>query len=219
MDKKTILELHKYILNNIIDFYEYYKDENINETNFSNWNVRDVIGHINSWIEFSADKLEAIKLKKSFEDVGHIGIEIFNERNYKKYKNESFENVVNEFKIILEKYKNILDLFNEDELLSNQFPTGFSFALWKYMAMDLGIHPLMHILYHYIKNKDYDKFIGEIENSEKYFMEYSENDIRVYNFNDFFEDKAEMIHRFNELSKINKNNKMIAEIIKQNIGA
>ncbi|MDR1029945.1 MAG: hypothetical protein LBL76_03625 [Treponema sp.] len=58
MDKRTIFELGDYISNKITYFYEYYKNENILETSFSNWNVRDVIGHINSWVKFSEDKLE-----------------------------------------------------------------------------------------------------------------------------------------------------------------
>jgi hypothetical protein len=44
MDKKTISELRDYVLSRIIYFYEYYKNENISETSFSDWNVRDVMG-------------------------------------------------------------------------------------------------------------------------------------------------------------------------------
>jgi hypothetical protein len=200
-----------------MEFYKFYKNEDISETNFSNWNVRDVIGHINSWIEFSTDKLESIKLKKSFEDISQVDIAIVNKTIYEKNKNKLLENVANESKIVLEKYKNILKLFSEEELLSNKFPTGFSFALWKYMAMDLGIHPIMHILYYYLKKKDYNEFISEIENSKKYFMEYSENNIREYYFCDYFENKMEIIERFNELKGINKSNNMIREIIEINL--
>jgi hypothetical protein len=217
MDKNTILELRDYILERIVYFGNYYKNENIRETSYENWNVRDVIGHINSWIKFFADKLETIKSKKSFDDVGHVEIEIFNEMNYQKYRNETLENTINESKCILDKYKNILDLYNENELLSNEFPTGFSFSLWKYMAMDLCIHPLMHILFYYIKRMDYNEFIEEIGNSKKYFMEYSGNNIMEYNFNGYFENKEENIKRFMELRKINKNNEFIEEIIKINI--
>jgi hypothetical protein len=217
MDKRTISELRDYILNKTIDFCEYYKNEDIFETSFSSWNVRDVIGHINSWIKFSEDKLESIKLKKSFEDVSHVDIEKFNKINYEKNKSKSLKDIVNESKIILEKYKNILELFNEEELLSNKFPTGFSFSLWKYMAMDLGIHPLKHILYFYIKRKDYNEFIKEIGSSKKYFMEYSGNNINEYNFKEFFSNKEEKEERFRELEEINKDNEMIEEIIKINM--
>jgi len=217
MDKKTILGLRDYILKKIIGFCEYYKNEDISETNFSNWNVRDVIGHINSWIKFSIGKLESIKLKKSFNDVEHIDIEKFNEMNYNMNKNKSLDSVLNESKISLQEYKKVLDLFNEEELLSRNFPTGFSFWLWKYMAMDLGIHPIMHILHYYLKKMDYNEFIDEIKDSRDYFMEYSGNNINEYIFTEFFENKEEKMNRFLELEKVSQNNKMIQEIIKINI--
>ncbi|MDR1179425.1 MAG: hypothetical protein LBK44_02875, partial [Spirochaetales bacterium] len=109
------------------------------------------------------------------------------------------------------------DLFSEEELLNNEFPTGFSWTLWKYMAMDLCIHPLMHIMYHYIKRGDYNEFIKEAENSKKYFMEYSGNSIKEYYFGDLFGNKEEKEKRFNELKETGKNNKFIEEIIKINM--
>jgi hypothetical protein len=217
MDKKTILELGNYISNKIIDFSEYYRNENICITSFSNWNARDVIGHINRWIKFSEDKLESIKLKKLFEDINHVDIEKFNKGNYETNKNKSLENVVNESKTIIEEYKNILDLFDEEELLSNKFPTGFSFELWKYMAMDLGIHPLMHILYQYIKRGDYNEFIKEIEKSKNYFREYSGNNMEEYNFTGLFENVEKKEKVFKKLKEIGKNNKLIEEIIEINL--
>jgi hypothetical protein len=57
------------------------------------------------------------------------------------------------------------------------------------MAMDLGIHSIMHILYQYLKRKDYNNFIDGIESSKKYFMEFSNNNIREYNFGALFENK------------------------------
>ncbi|MDR1315429.1 MAG: hypothetical protein LBK13_01040, partial [Spirochaetales bacterium] len=188
------------------------------ETGFSNWNARDVIGHINGWIKFSEGILEAIKSKRSLEDVSHVDIEQFNKTNYEKYKNETLENVVNESKIILEKYKTALDSFNEEELSSNKFLTGFSWAPWKYMAMDLCIHPLVHIMYHYIKRGDYNEFIKEAENSRTYFMEYSGNTLlKEYYFGDLFNNKEEKEKRFRELKETGENNKFIEEIIKINM--
>jgi hypothetical protein len=217
MDKKTIFELRDYISNKIIYFCEYYKNENILETSFSNWNVRDIIGHINSWIKFSEAKLESMKTNAAFEEISHADIEKFNKMNYEKYKNKTLDDVVNESKTILERYKNVLDLFTEEELLSDKFPTGFSWALWKYMAMDLSIHPLMHIMYQYIKRGDYSEFIKEVENSKKYFMEYSGNNLKEYYFADLFANKEEKEKRFKELKSIVKNNKLIEDIIKMNM--
>ena len=220
MDKKKILKFKDYMFNKIVNFGEYYKNENIDETSYSEWNARDVIGHINSWIKFSEDKLEAIKLKKSFEDIkNEFDVERLNKTNYEKNKNKPLEMVINESKIILEKYEGVLNLFEESELLSDKLPIGFSCTLWKYMAMDLGIHPLQHILYQYLKKRDYKEFIKEIENSKKYFMEYSDNNIKEYNFNGLYENKEEKEKRFNELKEEikDKNNELVEKIIKINM--
>jgi hypothetical protein len=217
MDKRTIFELRDYISNKIIYFCEYYKNENILETSFSNWNVRDVIGHINSWIKFSMNNLEAIKLNQPLENGGRVNVEMFNKNNYEKYKNKTLENVINESKMILEKYGNIFNSFNEEEIFSNVSPVGSSPQLWKGMAMDLCIHPLTHIMKHYLMKRDYNEFIKEIESSKKYFLEYSGNDMKVYFLWDLFEDKEEKKRRYKELKEIGKGNKFIEEIIKINM--
>jgi hypothetical protein len=142
-----------------------------------------------------------------------------NQNTYEKNKNETLENVINESKMILERYKSILDLYSEEELLSDKFPIGFTGELWKYMAMDLGIHPLTHIMYQYIKREDYDEFIKEVGCTKKYFMEYSNNDIKVYYFGDLFENIPEKEKKLNELKYIikNKGNELVEEIIKINM--
>lgn len=218
MNKDTILKLSKYTLNKLIEFSEYYKNENLLETSFFDWNVRDVIGHINSWLNYSENKLESIKVEYSFED--HVDVEKFNKENYEKNKNLSLETVINETKIMVEKYKGILELFDEEELLSREFKTGFSFELWKYMALDAYTHPIIHILYHYIKRKNYTKFIELIKENRKYFMEYSDNDIKIYYFGNLFVDKNEKEKRFKELEEMLNNNadELIKKIIEINMG-
>jgi hypothetical protein len=200
MDKIFISELGRYTLDEIIKFSVYYKNDNILETSYSNWNVRDVIAHINSWLQFSGDKLESIKTKKPFKDAAYDGIEELNKQNYEKNKTKSLDDTVNEAKIVFNNYENVLGLYDENDLLSKDFPTGFPCALWEYMALDLFIHPINHILYQYIKRKDYYEFIRVVDNSKK----YSNNNAEIYNFYNLFEQKEEMENRLNELSDIIK---------------
>jgi hypothetical protein len=215
MNKNFISELGKYTLVKIIEFSEYYRNKNILETSYSNWNVRDVIAHINSWVKFSGDKLESIKTKQPLEYPALDGLEEINKFIYEKNKSKSLDNVVNEAKTIFDNYGNVLDLYTENELLSKEFPTGFPCALWEYMALDLFIHPINHILYQYIKTSDYDKFINTVDDSKK----YSNNNTEIYNFGDLFEQKKEKDKCLNELlDKIkNTNNKFVEEIIKTNM--
>jgi hypothetical protein len=68
-----------------------------------------------------------------------------------------------------------------------------------------------------MKRGDNNEFIKETENSKKYFMEYSGNNIKEYYFGDLFENKEEKEKRFKELKEIGKDNKFIEEIIKINM--
>jgi hypothetical protein len=126
-----------------------------------------------------------------------------------------------------EKYKNenIIDLYSEDELLSKEFPIEiiddvysspeFSCALWEYMALDLFIHPINHILYQYIKKNNYNDFINEIEKSRV----YSNDNVEIYNLNNLFESKEIKVKHFTALLNIIKSedNKFVEEIIRINM--
>jgi len=217
MDKNNILELKEYLLNKIVHLCEYYRNENIFDSSLSDWNVRDVIGHINGWIKYSEDIVEKTKFKEPLKVFTYNETEINNKRFYENNKDKTLKSILGEFKIILEKYNNVLDLFNKDELLKCNFSTGTSCEMWEYMTWDLGIHPIRHILYHYLKNNDFNEFINEIENSKTYFLEYSENKLDEYNFNEFFENKMEKYERFKKLKENNINNKFIEKIIKINM--
>ena len=225
MNKEYILKLEQYTISRIIEFGEKYKNENIIETSYINWNARDVIGHINCWVDYYKNKLVSIKTNKLFKDIEHNDIEIFNKANYEKYKIKTLFENINEAKILFKDYENVINLYSEDELLSKEFPieiiddvyssSEFSCALWEYIALDLFIHPINHIFYQYIKNNNYNEFINEIEKSKN----YSNNNIKIYKLSNLFENKEIKEKHFTALLNIikNKNNKFIEEIIKINM--
>jgi hypothetical protein len=217
MDKKFVLELKEYILNKIVYFCEYYGTENILESSISNWNVRDVIGHINGWLKYSVDLVEKTKFKKPLKVFTQNETEISNIGFFENNKDKTLESTLDEFKKLLERYNNLLDLLNDGESLKCNFTTGVSCEIWEYMTWDLGIHPIRHILYHYLKNNDFNEFINEIENSKKYVLKYSENRLDEYNFNEYFENKMGKNEKFIKIKEKNINNEFIEEIIRINI--
>ncbi len=211
MDKKSILELGNHTHNTIIQFCEFYKNENVSETSFSDWSAGDVIAHINSWIKFSKDKLEAFKKNYPFKDIDESDIEKINISFYEKYKNTALDIILNETKTLFEDYGRVLDLFEEKDLLSDEFPTGFSCALWEYMVLDLFLHPIQHIFYYHVKRGNYNEFIKTAESCKK----YSKNNMKIYDFSHLFEQKEEKEKHFNKLKDIAKNtdNKFLEEIM------
>ena len=169
MNKKKIFEMADYINSAIIHFSEFYKNENISETSYSNWNARDVIAHINCWIENSGNKLENIKQKNyRIEEINFEFIEKNNKLFYEKYKGTLLENVKNDTKTVLENYVKVIDLYTEEDLLSTEFPIGISLKLSEYMAYDIFLHPLQHLLCYYKEHESIEEFFKLLEESQKY---------------------------------------------------
>jgi hypothetical protein len=216
MNKNKIIALSNYSFEAITNFYKTHKDEDISSS-FSNWNAKDVIGHILFWVDFSCRKLDSIKTNKPFVDISNF--DKINEETYENNKNISVTTLFKKTEDVFSQYKKIIKLYNDNELLSKTFPTGFSFELWRYMVMDVYIHPIMHLLHFNLKTENYDEFINEINNCSNNFFEYSDNDINVFNFNEFFETGIERINQFKKLRDESKNldNKIIGNIIKVNM--
>jgi hypothetical protein len=217
MNKQTLLEMNKYILGKIVAFGEFYGLEDINESSFSNWNARDVIGHINTWVDFMNKKIESFKRDNLFKDIEKFEVAEYNKESFIKNKNKDIKTIIQESKKIYGIFKDSLDLFTEDELFSKRFETGFDAVLWRYISMDLITHPINHILYQYLKRQDYKEFIAEAEEVYKYCAEYSDDNDTIYYFKDLFENEEENEKVFMKLSKEFRGNKIIEEIIKINM--
>lgn len=213
MDKSALLEMNRYILGKIVSFGNFYKLEDTNESSFSNWNARDVIAHLNTWFDFLNQKLESFKRDNSFEDLKKSEIEQYNIKNYEKNKKKDILEVMDESKKILGCFKNSLELFTEDELMSKEFPTGFDVVLWRYVSMDLITHPVNHILYQYLKKRNYREFIFEAKEFYKYCNDHSDDYDTIYYFKDLFESKEQEERSLMELSKEYNHEEIIKEIL------
>jgi hypothetical protein len=208
--------MNEVILGKIIAFGAFYGMETIHESSFSNWNARDVIEHINFWVDFLNRKLESFKKETSFKDLEKSEVAEYNKKNYIKNKHKDLHDTVQTSRKIFGDFKNSLVLFTEDELFSEKFETGFDVVLWRYISMDLITHPINHILYHYLKRKDYKEFVSEAESVHKYCVDYSDDNDTIYYFQDLFENEEKKRMTFMEMPEKIKENKMIKEIIKIN---
>jgi hypothetical protein len=213
MNKQTLSEMSEQILNKIMDFSNFYKTEDTNKSSFFDWNARDVIGHLNTWVDYLNKNLELFKNENKLK---HIEVEEYNKENYEKNKNKTIGDVLNESKNIFGNFKNSLELFTEEELFSMIFQKKFEVPLWRYISIGLITHPIDHILYHYLKRRDYEKFIAEAEDVEKYCNDHSDDNDTIYYFKDLFNNDSEMDLIFTEILKEYKYNKLIEEIIKIN---
>ena len=169
MNNRDILEMANYIHMAIVNFCEFYGNDNMLETNYLNWNARDVIAHINGWIAYSGNKLENIKQGNHwYEEINPEIIEKNDRIFYEKNKGVLLEKIKNETKIVFENYVKVINLYTEDELLSKEFPIGIPLKLWEYMVYDVFLHPLQHLLCHHKKQENIEEFFKLLEESKRY---------------------------------------------------
>ena len=193
-------------------FYKNYFQENINSS-LTNWNAKDVLGHILFWMNHCGNKIYHIKKGLPFKAVDAYKA---NDENYVKNKEQKIEKIFEDINNVIFNCTNVIDMYTENELLDKTLPTGYDFEMWRYIAMDMYIHPIKHLLHYYLKTENYNEFINVILHSNNNFMEYSNNDMNVYNFYDFYEDSKKRKEQFFKLKDINKENDLIDNLIEIN---
>ncbi len=215
MKKKEILseivETEKYIS----EFIKPNKHIDQSKSTFDDWSFKDVLAHIFEWMNYSKLKLVSIKNKTSFNY--NVDADEFNRSLFLKDKDLPINQIINDLNNAFSEYKKIIALYADEELLSKDFPTGFSFELWRYMLLDAVIHPCRHMMYQYLKDRDHNSFLYLLNNTMSVFALFSGNSKGIYNFRDFSADT----YRLFEILKTEKKRGKVAfleEIIEINKG-
>ncbi len=192
------------------------KDENAG-ADCKNWNLKNHVCHINDWIDFSCRKLTAIKNRVSFDEIENI--DEFNIASYEKSKETSLIEAMGFNKKSIDKLVEIVKIHNDDELMRNDFPTGFHMQLWQYMSMDGFIHPHKHVMYYYLIKERADEFLSTVNMTEEHFKWYSNGDDEVYSFAEFFNSKSECVRFFEKtnIRRLDQAGDLIDRIIEINM--
>jgi hypothetical protein len=216
MEKQKIISLGSYTHNIITSFYEEYKNEDIIST-YLDWNAKDVLGHILFWMDHSGDKLYCMKKHLPVNKNSDTSAIKTNEEIYYKNKNIAIGIFFDKIKNAIFNYINVINLFTEEELFDKTLPTGFDGELWRYILLNLYIHPIMHPLHYYLKKGKYEKFAKIANNVYDNFMEYSNNNIKVFNFDIYYEDDLKKKEQISKLLEEKTNTEMIKKIIEVNM--
>jgi hypothetical protein len=212
MEKKKLISLCNRTHDFVGIFYKIFSLEKTS-SKFSNWNARDTLGHILFWMDHCGNKIYHIKKGLHFE---LVDANKANEETYMKNKNVKMDTIFESTNDVIFNCINVIDMFTKNELLDKTFQTGFDFELWRYIAMDMYIHPVMHLLHYYLKLKKYEEFNDTIKYTYKNFLEYSNNNMEVFNFNAFYENEKIKIEQFSILKRENIKDE-IKKIIEINI--
>ena len=186
-------------------------------SSYDNWNDNDVGGHIIGWMNYSIDKLSSIKLgtKQSDEYAQVSSLNEINTILYKKLQDKSKDEIESEYINSVGNYIKVLSLFSNSDINLDTFETGFKMELWRYMLMDTVIHPMQHVLYQYLKNSEYKKIVGVINNTKGIFLKYS-TEKTGYKLSEFDIERSEYQAKLKELGQQYAGNEDVIEFIRSN---
>ena len=175
MDRKELIDM----IENGTSIVRNFIMENNASSNISgsydDWNNNDVIGHIVGWMNYSIDKLSSLKLgvKLSGEYNQAFDLNEINKKLYNNSKNKNREEIETDYINSLGGYIKVVSIFSNKDMDLDTFDTGFKMELWRYIIMDMVIHPIQHIIYQYLKKNEYNRIAEVIENSKTIFGKYS----------------------------------------------
>jgi hypothetical protein len=222
MDRKEkIIRLIDFSGGRLIELYKKFKDESARESTYEEWNVRDILGHINFWWDYSLLKLNSMIKKELFDEIKNF--EKKNREIYNDVKNIPIETIVDNLKNIylpvVWGHRGLICRLTKKQLQSKDYPTGFPFELWRYVVREFFIHPYMHICYYYLRKGLCNSFTEIVTSAESSFLEYSNGDMSVFSFENYYTDGLIKNNDFKRLKEYNKNidNSVLEKIIGINL--
>ncbi len=199
---------------NIIEFIEICKSEKLEDSSYQDWSYKDVVAHLTRWISFSADKLQSILNKVPFKDV-----EDFRKANkawYEEDKVKELKSVESAFNQAIAQYKVVIKGFSKEDLIREDLPLGFKIELWRYMIMDGSTHPYGHLLYHYLKRRNYWYFLKVLESTKEIYYQFSKGNNKVYSFDEYEDTNGMVKERLKELQDTYGDMEIVKKVIDAN---
>jgi hypothetical protein len=109
------------------------------------WSARDNLAHSTAWLKHFVNNLAAVRAGQEPEEVSH-DYEATNAQIFAAHQFESWEKVVAELKATFASLDRQLEALSEAELLRTDFlPWSNGRALWKSIAGNSTLHPLLHL--------------------------------------------------------------------------
>lgn len=199
---------------NVLEFIEICKPEKLEDSSYQDWSYKDVVAHLTRWISFSADKLQSILNKVPFKDVDDF--RKANREWYEDDKEKELKKIEYEFKQAVAQFKEVIKGFRKGDLIRTDLPLGFTIELWRYMIMDGSIHPNGHLLYHYLKRRNYWYFLKLLEDTKNIYSLYSNGNNKVYSFEEYENTNGMVKERIEELRNTYSNMDILKQVIDAN---
>jgi len=133
------------------------------------WTAKDHLGHMAEWAQRFYDLLSGIP-QPSLPD-GSPELEAENARIYEKYRAQSWEQVLAAVKQVYEDMHRYVDNLSEQDLVAVDPAQPGSRALWRRVAGNMYLHPVLHLGYIYLWRGDQEGFLRLNEQSAQRLLE------------------------------------------------
>jgi hypothetical protein len=152
---------------------------------WDDWNLRDVVCHINAWTTFCCQRLRAIAAGAT--TVESVDVERFNLDTYRSHRSTLLSRALSESTRVLDALGDTVQHVSASLLIRSDQAIGTLAPLWRYVACDGFAHPTKHLLFHCLKGRRLSLFYSLQREASPRFRWYAPRDKRApFRFREFF---------------------------------
>ena len=113
---------------------------------FEDWNLRDVVCHINAWVEFCQRRLRSVAAGAM--TLSSTDVAAFNRAVYQSHRRILLSVAVSDSARALDALAAAVCAIPDQLAARRDLPTGFDLPLWRYVLIDGFAHPTQHLMFH-----------------------------------------------------------------------
>jgi hypothetical protein len=154
------------------------------------WNLRDMVCHINAWAEFCHRRLCAIEAGAT--TVSSIDVDAFNRAVYQSHRRMLLSVAMSDNARALDALAAAARAIPDRLAARRDLPTGFDLPLWRYVLIDGFDHPTQHLMFHCLKRGHMPLFFALEQQSRSRFHWFApDNRSAALCFRDYFPSNAD----------------------------
>jgi hypothetical protein len=154
------------------------------------WNLRDMVCHINAWVEFCHRRLCAIEAGAT--TVSSIDVDAFNRAVYQSHRRMLLSVAMSDNARALDALAAAARAIPDRLAARRDLPTGFDLPLWRYVLIDGFAHPTQHLMFHCLKRGHMPLFFALEQQSRSRFHWFApDNRSAALCFRDYFPSNAD----------------------------
>jgi hypothetical protein len=165
---------------------------------FENWNLRDLLCHINAWAEYCGGRLRASEAGTT--KVSSIDVAAFNRAVYQSNRRTPLSVALSDHTRTFDALAAAVRAIPDRLIARAELPTGFDLPLWRDVLVDGFAHPTQHLMFHCLKRGHLPLFFSLERRCRLRFQWFApENRSAALCFRDYFPSDADCALFFENL--------------------